>query len=637
VETSFDATFFVGLQEIDNDDEVLDAVGLALDLKTPTLGSLLTALAQRRTLFVLDNCEHVLDGVVDVLDHVISHAEECHVLATSREGLALDGEQVIPVPTLGVDDEGPAVALFVERARARGYGLEPTGDLTAITSICARLDGLPLAIELAAARVGVLSPTELLERLDERFRVLTGSRRRRSRDRQRTLEETIDWSYDLLDPDDRVAFARLAVFAGAFDLSGAAAVLHTDEWDALDLLETLVDRSLLGVDDHLTGRRYRYLETIRAYAERRLHDSGASDEVLEVLHRHHVAAMPELAERFREHMRTEAARLELDTPNLRRAFDWAIERQDAPAATALVQPFIAMIGLIVWPIHGWADEVLALPGVTDTVHEPVLRLLQANDRHLDNQFRELKETCLRMLDLDHTPRPLPDEMIISVVLLLTLVGEYQVSEELLQERSAAGLRSWAGPVPEMYLALRNSAPIDHLVAEVGPVGEFGRAMASYYESMRLGREGPNAEVREVQRDALELFVMDSPYWFGTLQLAMSVELAAGNVTDALEMADLDLEHAYRIADRSAMIMPLACYAKALRQLGEVEVAAILRGRLPRRLTVFFEDELVLLDAWLREHLDEQTRRDLAARGKEMEPRELRDLARSMITQPRSRT
>jgi hypothetical protein len=189
----------------------------------------------------------------------------------------------------------------------------------------------------------------------------------------------------------------------------------------------------------------------------------------------------------------------------------------------------------------------------------------------------------------------------------------------------------------MYLALRNSAPIDHLVAEVGPVGEFGRAMASYYESMRLGREGPNAEVREVQRDALELFVMDSPYWFGTLQLAMSVELAAGNVTDALEMADLDLEHAYRIADRSAMIMPLACYAKALRQLGEVEVAAILRGRLPRRLTVFFEDELVLLDAWLREHLDEQTRRDLAARGKEMEPRELRDLARSMITQPRSRT
>jgi hypothetical protein len=151
--------------------------------------------------------------------------------------------------------------------------------------------------------------------------------------------------------------------------------------------------------------------------------------------------------------------------------------------------------------------------------------------------------------------------------------------------------------------------------------------------IKLGRAGASRELRELQQETLDLFVVDSPFWFGALQQGMSAELAAGNVADALEMADIDLDHAYRVADRSAMILPLACYATALRHLGDAPTAALVRGRLPRRLTILFVDELAELDTWLAEQLDEPTRRELAARGVAMEPRELRDLARSVITQP----
>lgn len=171
---------------------------------------------------MLDNCEHVIDAAADLVAELLSASETVTVLATSREGLALDGEQLVAVPGLdGSGDDAAAVALFVDRARSVDATFDLRGeDVAVVAEVCRRLDGLQLAIELAAARVNVLAPPELLARLDERFEVLTGGRRRRSRDRQKTLRETVDWSYELLVEDEKRAFEALSVFAGTFGLDG---------------------------------------------------------------------------------------------------------------------------------------------------------------------------------------------------------------------------------------------------------------------------------------------------------------------------------------------------------------------------------------------------------------------------------
>ncbi len=317
-EALFDAVAFVGLQEVADGDDVVPAVCRALRLKTPSIDSITVSLSRRRALVWVDNCEHVLDAVADLVETLLADLPTCHVLATSREGLAVSGERVIPVPGLSNDDADAAGAvLFTERVRQRDPSFAPDdASLEVIRTICDRLDGLPLAIELAAARIGVLTPTELRDRLDDRFGVLTGGRRRRSRDRQRTLRETVDWSYDLLDADERRAFERLSVFAGSFDLAGAVAVIEGHhEAEVLDLVEALVDKSLLDVGDHAGARRYRYLETIRSYAEDRLADRGDTDATLAALHEHLALTVPTLIAAVPETMRDGEARLRVEVPN----------------------------------------------------------------------------------------------------------------------------------------------------------------------------------------------------------------------------------------------------------------------------------------------------------------------------------
>jgi hypothetical protein len=171
---------------------------------------------------------------------------------------------------------------------------------------------------------------------------------------------------------------------------------------------------------------------------------------------------------------------------------------------------------------------------------------------------------------------------------------------------------------------------DELVAQLATSGEYGRAHAAHARALALAHDGPTPQFRQSRQRASDLFVEGSAWWFLTLQTGMAVELAAGNLCEALELADLDLEHAHRIADRSAMMLPLAGYALALRQVGDVDTAAVVRGCLPRRLTVMLEDELVELDAWLAAHLDESNRLALAERGATMEPRAVRDVARTAI-------
>ena len=229
----------------------------------------------RRRLLLFDNCEHLRDAIGDLIDTILTHSVTVTILTTSREGLGLADEQLWPVPSLemGAGSDSAAVALFVERAHsvAPSFSLEQSDEAAAVAEICRRLDGIPLAIELAAARMSSMTANELMNRLDQRFRLLVGSRR--SLERHQTLRHAVQWSYDHLDDAEKALLDRLSVFAGGFDLESVCAVAGSeliDDLALLDLLDALVRKSLL-VADRSSGRtRFSMLETIRQFAEEQL-------------------------------------------------------------------------------------------------------------------------------------------------------------------------------------------------------------------------------------------------------------------------------------------------------------------------------------------------------------------------------
>ena len=265
---------FVDLSVASDGNGVVDAVFAALRLpvvaRSDDLDGLVRVLGARPALLVLDNCEHLLDTVAVVLDRFTRDCPELRVLATSREAVGIDGEHTYHVPSL---DLAAGVALFTSRATAAAphRGPDPH-EGHAIEEICRRLDGIPLAIELAAARTSHLTAAAIVERLDDRFWLLAGSRR--SLGRHQTLQATMDWSYDLLEEDEQAVLRATAVFVGGFDAVSLAAVAGRSDHDTLDLLGTLVGSSLVEVDHSAAQPRYRLLETVRLYAQDRLAETG---------------------------------------------------------------------------------------------------------------------------------------------------------------------------------------------------------------------------------------------------------------------------------------------------------------------------------------------------------------------------
>jgi predicted ATPase len=272
---------------------VAAAFGVHQQPSRPILDSLVARLKPRHLLLILDNCEHLVEACARLADTVLSACPGLRLLATSREPLRVEGEILWRVPSLVVPEPGhaaplkelarsPAVRLFVERAQAVQQGFVLTSEnAAAVAQICARVDGIPLALELAAARVRVLTVGHIAERLDHSFRLLSGGSRT-AHSRHQTLKATLDWSHALLSPPERSVFRRLAVFAGGWDIEAAEAVCADaviDRTDVLELLTRLVDRSLVVADEG----RYRLLEPIRQYAQEHLTALGESQGVR---HRH---------------------------------------------------------------------------------------------------------------------------------------------------------------------------------------------------------------------------------------------------------------------------------------------------------------------------------------------------------------
>ena len=305
-------------------------------------------------LMVLDNCEHLLDACGTLVVELLAACPHLTILATSREPLGVPGELSWRVPSLSLTDE--AIELFNDRARHARPNFEVGDDRALVEEICRRLDGMPLAIELAAARVRALSVRQIVDSLHDRFRLLTGGARTAVR-RQQTLRASVDWSHALLTEPEQVLFRRLAVFAGGFDLDAAQAVGASSEvetYQLMDQLSLLVDKSLVVADDTGAGMRYRLLETVRQYAQEKLGESGEADEVRS-RHRDHYTA---IAAELESHGHAADDRLlawaQTEIDNLRTAFAWSRENSDPEAALRLVLSLRPL-----WLRGGRVQEALA--------------------------------------------------------------------------------------------------------------------------------------------------------------------------------------------------------------------------------------------------------------------------------------
>ena len=325
-------------------------------------------------MFVLDNCEHLIEACAQLADPLLHAAPHLKILATSREVLGIAGESNYPIHSLSFPDihqpspntlsQYDAVQLFIDRALAVQPNFRVTNQIApTLAQICARLDGIPLAIELAAARVKVLSVGQIVERLDDRFHLLTGGSRT-ALERHQTLRAAIDWSYDLLSLTEQTLFRRLSVFVDGWTLEAAESICSdssVQSEDILDLLDQLISKSLVNTEELQAETRYRMLETIRQYANEKLVKSGESDRVRD----QHLEYYLNLAETADPHLRRAEQiewlkRLDAEIENLRAALTWAMGKSSAESALRLTGSLGDFWNLSLYWLEGaqWLDQAL---------------------------------------------------------------------------------------------------------------------------------------------------------------------------------------------------------------------------------------------------------------------------------------
>jgi predicted ATPase/class 3 adenylate cyclase len=398
-------------------DEAARVLGVAEEPGRPLVKSLCAHLKARRVLLVLDNCEQVIEPAAELVSAILSAAPDVRIIATSRETLRVPGEQVysiLPLPLPRGDDglealsQSTAVRLFVERAQANKPGFSISErEAPALAELVARLEGIPLALELAAARTRALSVADINARLKDRYKLLTGGSRTLQA-RQQTLRALVDWSYDLLNEPEKCVLGRLAVFVGGFDLAAAEAVCGAepiDTLDVLDLLGSLVDKSLVMHEERDEGSRYRMLETIREYAREKLDRQPAEAASTAARHCEHYFAF---AKAGRDGIRgadqgTWTRRLETEIDNVRAA--------TALALSGAVDPFIAVKMAVAlaqfWTLRGYVTEgrgviraALLLPAVqaSDLARAWALHVGAglAGSQGDYAEARSMLETCLEL-------------------------------------------------------------------------------------------------------------------------------------------------------------------------------------------------------------------------------------------------
>jgi len=385
-----DGVWFFELAAVTDPAAVPDAVAAVLGITQQpgrsVAESVAAALEGRVRLLVFDNCEHVLDAAADLIEAILVASATIKIVATSREGLGIADEQLWPVPSLGVDGgvDSAAVALFVERAQhvSLRFTVGDDREAAAVVEICRRLDGIPLAIELAASRMAAMTASEVRDRLDQRFRLLVGSRR--GLERHHTLRHAVAWSYDLLDDTEKALLDRCSVFAGGFDLQSACAVAGLadapDDLATLDLLDTLVRKSLLVADRSAGRTQYSMLETIRQFAVEQLAARGEASEIRAAHSRYFAGREADIMALWDSPRQREAHDwFTIELTNLRTAFRWAADQGDLDVA-APIATYAAWLGYLTenYEPLAWAEELIEPARAIDHPRLAALYLMASN-------------------------------------------------------------------------------------------------------------------------------------------------------------------------------------------------------------------------------------------------------------------
>jgi predicted ATPase/class 3 adenylate cyclase len=498
-----DGAWFVDLGPVLDAEYVAAALSASLVLperRRDTLEeSIVVALREKRLLVVLDNCEHVIEAVADLVDTVVGSCPGVSVLATSREALGVEGEDTYEVRPLvmpaGADAasgsmlDNDAIRLFAERARSvkRGFALSPE-NAPVVAEICQRLDGIPLAIELAVARLKMMAPAEVLAHLDERFELLAGGRRK-VLERHQTLRGAIDWSYELLDPAERLLFARLAVFAGGFTLEAAQAVVAGEgvaPHDVLTQLGNLVAKSMVDTDDTEGGTRYRLLETLREYAGERLDELDDPSRV-HARHALHFLAFVETVAPTLKGPDDAAGitRLAADQDNVRAALGWARDHDQPDTLVRLV------LGLgLYWhntlnyrEISQWTQAALEHVGALPGDARAELLAYAAVGANYTNRFDDAMTLLQASLTCSRDAGLPPSPLALAYLGIAALVSNHPEDAIAHAEEALAAARAAADPYWEAYALQLLSRTCSH-----SGDGERGRSTAdeALARARRLG-------------------------------------------------------------------------------------------------------------------------------------------------------
>jgi predicted ATPase len=476
------------------------------------------------SLVVLDNCEHLIDECAELAEAIVTSCPSLRLLTTSREPLHASGEVAWRVPSLGfpsVDEplgdvtRHAAVRLFVDRAQAADASFQLRAeDAGAVAQICRRLDGLPLAIELAAARTRSLSPTDLAARLDDRLRLLTGGRRR-ALERQQTLRAAVDWSHDLLSEAQQVLLRRLAVFTGTFaldDVEGVCSGDGVEEKAVLDLMDHLVDASLVVAEHAQIGTRYRLLETIREYAQEKAVNAGEAANLRDRHLDHLVAGIRRLRDEPPTDSEAHWDRALADYPNLRAAWSWAMET----GRTSLV----LLLGVGMAPY--WWEQV------SDEGGEWTREILEI----IDTGQPDAGEAAFALGTAAHWARFVPNDFELTLELVERGIP---LAEEAGDDGSLAGHLMLKG----LTLPVKQRGPVLERAIAIGrSAGYEGMVAMALWGLRAVAREDDDVErEREIMREAVAA-AGSAPSTLSAILLrdAAVVEWRAGDPRRAREIA-----------------------------------------------------------------------------------------------------
>jgi predicted ATPase/DNA-binding CsgD family transcriptional regulator len=560
--------WWVELAEVRDPALVPNAVLAALDLRdqagTAPSVLLLTHLKDRELLLVLDNCEHLLDSAARLAGEIMRGAPSVRIVATSREPLSAQGEHVLPVPPLELPSphareplqrlrQNEAVGLFVERADAASGAFELTeSNRAAVADLCRHLDGLPLAIELAAVRTRVLSVEQILDRLANRFDLLTGGSHV-ALPRHQTLETAIDWSYDLLTPVEQGLFRRLSVFAGRFTLEDVQAISGTH--DVLDAISSLVDKSLVIKEAARTDVAcYHLHETMREYAERRLAEAGEKDSVDRLCTDYYVGEAQEAALQARFRLPEWLAWVELEIENMRAVLRRCLVEKDSRNGIQLATS-LSWFWITRATTEGvrWLDELLASgPGNPETIAwsyfiRGFLAVLQGDYE----AARPVLDSAIAAARAASQPVQLTNSLAMAAIAAV-MAGDRATAAQRLEE--ADDLTSELEDVPARVSVLQARS----LIALFG--GDFETLRAASIEGGRMSRE------------------VDDLYAVHMMSLNLGgAAMLAGDRDEARRCYTESLRIAHRIDDRIGQYYVLAAiaYDQALR--GHAKDAARLLG------------------------------------------------------------